>query len=131
MVKVSMRFFYGALVVAAIASAAPVPQKMPAVSRDRLPAALQNTPLRRLSSGALMLLNHDDLVQPPAAWFARQSQTSQTDQAAALVALDPRVGANIRLGDDPSALPSNMRAQAEPHVARSLIDPDFLVAIFQ
>ncbi len=126
-----MRFFFGALVVVAVASAAPVPQKMPAINRDRLPAALQNVPLRRLSSGALMLLNHDDLVQPPAAWFARQPQTSQTNQAAALVALDPRVGANIRLGDDPSALPSNMRAQAEPHIARSLVDSDFLVATFQ
>jgi BNR repeat-like domain len=131
MAKASMRFFYGALFVVAVASAAPVPQKMPAINRDRLPAALQNVPLHRLSSGALMLLNHDDLVQPPAAWFARQPQTSQTNQTAALVTLDPRVGANIRLGDDPSALPSNMRAQAEPHIARSLLDPDFLVAVFQ
>ena len=131
MVKASMGFFYGALFVAAVASAAPVQQKMPTVNRDRLPAALKNVPLHRLSSGALMLLNHDDLVQPPAAWFARQPQTSQTNQTAALVALDPRVGANIRLGDDPSALPSNMRAQAEPHIARSPVDPDFLVATFQ
>src|ERR1700682_2446164 len=131
MVKASMRFFYGALFVAAVASAAPVQQKMPIVNRDRLPAALQNVPLHRLSSGALMLLNHDDLVQPPAAWFARRPQTSQTNQAPALVTLDPRVGTNIRLGDDPSALPSNMRAQAEPHIARSPVDPDFLVATFQ
>jgi hypothetical protein len=130
-VKGSVRFFWSALFAAAIASAAPVQQKMPTVNRDRLPAALQNVPLNRLSSGALMLLNQDDLVQPPAAWFSRQSQTSQTNQIAALVALDPRVGANIRLGDDPSALPSNQRAQAEPHIARSLLDPDFLVAVFQ
>lgn len=131
MVKASIRFFWSALFAAAIASAAPVQQKMPTINRDRLPAALRNVPLNRLSSGALMLLNHDDLVQPPAAWFSRQSQTSQSAQTAALVALDPRVGANIRLGDDPSALPSNQRAQAEPHIARSLLDPDFLVATFQ
>lgn len=81
-----------------------------------------------------MLLNNDDLVQPPVAWSARQAQTSQTTQTtqtAALVALDPRVGANIRLGNDPAVLPSNQRAQAEPHIARSLLDPDFLVATFQ
>lgn len=126
-----IRGFVGALFMAAIASAAPVQQKMPAINRDRLPEALRNAPLERLSSGALMLLNQEDLVQPPAAWFAHQSKTSQADQVAALVALDPRVGANIRLGDDPSALPSNQRAQAEPHIARSLLDPDFLVAVFQ
>ncbi|MDQ3625725.1 MAG: hypothetical protein M3372_01145, partial [Verrucomicrobiota bacterium] len=49
----------------------------------------------------------------------------------AAVALDRRVGANIRLGDDPAALPPNLRAQAEPHIARSPVDPDFLVATFQ
>jgi hypothetical protein len=49
----------------------------------------------------------------------------------AAVALDARVGANIRLGDDPAALPPNLRAQAEPHIARSPVDPDFLLATFQ
>jgi hypothetical protein len=111
------------------ASVAPPVQKMPTVNRDRLPPALQNVRLDRLSSGALMLLNRDDLVQPPAAWFAREAQTPQSAQA--VVALDPRVSANIRLGDDPPALPSNMRAQAEPHIMRSVVDPDFLVATFQ
>lgn len=77
-----------------------------------------------------MLLNKDDLVQPPAAWFSRQAKTAESTQAA-LIALDPRVGANIRLGDDPVALPSDTRAQAEPHITRSPIDPDFLVATFQ
>ncbi|HEV2095425.1 MAG TPA: sialidase family protein, partial [Chthoniobacterales bacterium] len=52
-------------------------------------------------------------------------------QQASSVALDPRVGANIRLGDDPPALPANMRAQAEPHIARSLTNPDLLAATFQ
>ena len=77
-----------------------------------------------------MLLNRDDLVQPPAAWFEQRASNSQEAQAA-MVALDPRVGANIRLGDDPAALPANMRAQAEPHIVRSAVDPDFLVATFQ
>ncbi len=51
--------------------------------------------------------------------------------ATAEVALDRRVGPNVRLGDDPAALPANMRAQAEPHIIRSPTNPDFLVATFQ
>jgi hypothetical protein len=45
--------------------------------------------------------------------------------------LDPKIGPNLRLGEDPSALPANRRAQAEPHLARSVTDPHLLVAIFQ
>src|SRR5207249_8700911 len=33
--------------------------------------------------------------------------------------------------DDPPVLPPNMRAQAEPHIARSIVDADSLVATFQ
>src|SRR5260370_11712312 len=45
--------------------------------------------------------------------------------------LDARVGPNVRLGDDPAALPSNLRAQAEPHIARDPNNPDTLAATFQ
>jgi hypothetical protein len=45
--------------------------------------------------------------------------------------LDPRVGLNLRLGNDPSQLPPNMLAQAEPHIARHPTQPDILVATFQ
>src|SRR5260370_39996828 len=45
--------------------------------------------------------------------------------------LDPRVGLNLRLGNDPSQLPANMLAQAEPHIARHPSQPDVLVATFQ
>ncbi|HEV3148971.1 MAG TPA: hypothetical protein VGZ24_10020, partial [Chthoniobacterales bacterium] len=41
------------------------------------------------------------------------------------------MGANIRLGNDPPALPPNMRAQAEPHITRSIGNADSLVATFQ
>jgi hypothetical protein len=59
-------------------------------------------------------------------------ELSGTDAITApAVTLDPRVGANIRLGDDPAALPEGLRAQAEPHIARSPVDPDFLLATFQ
>lgn len=45
--------------------------------------------------------------------------------------LDPRVSQPIRMGDDPSRLPVNTRAQAEPHLARNPLDPDHLIATFQ
>jgi hypothetical protein len=100
---------------------------MPAPDRSHWPAALRNVPLERLSTGALMLLDQGgDLVQPPPI-------TSSETQAAATtgVVLDLRVAPNLRLGNDPGGLPPNMRAQAEPHIARSQVDPDFLVATFQ
>jgi hypothetical protein len=68
-------------------SVVPLPQRMPVVNRDRLPPALQNVRLEHLSSGALMLLNQNDLVQPPLAWFSRQATVSQSKEAA-LVTLD-------------------------------------------
>jgi hypothetical protein len=96
------------------------------VDRSHWPAALQKVPLDRLSSGAMMLLDHDgDLVRPPV-------QIEKLMQpGTATVALDLRVAPDIRLGDDPAQLPPTMRAQAEPHIARSQVDPDFLIAIFQ
>ena len=80
------------------------------------------TMLERLSSGAIRSLDENgNLVD----WSAGKAKS------AAAVALDSRVGSEIRLGDDPAALPLNLRAQAEPHIARSPVDPDFLVATFQ
>ena len=45
--------------------------------------------------------------------------------------LNPTLGPNIRLGDDPPELPSDLRAQAEPHLARSFADTNLIVATFQ
>ncbi|HUG10868.1 MAG TPA: sialidase family protein [Opitutaceae bacterium] len=47
------------------------------------------------------------------------------------VVLDPRIGANVPVGADPAQLPADGRQQAEPHVVRSAVDPDYLVATFQ
>lgn len=48
------------------------------------------------------------------------------------VALAPWVSPNVRLGEDPAELPSeDGKNQAEPHVARSLVDPDLVLATFQ
>lgn len=45
--------------------------------------------------------------------------------------LDARVGANVRLGDDPAGLPANQRGQVEPHIVRSVASPNVLLATFQ
>lgn len=100
-----------------------------------LGAPSRNLPLDRLSSGALLRLdNNGDLVELPSKRATRlnlESAASSEKESAAAIALDPRVGANIRLGDDPGALPGNQRAQAEPHIARAPSDADFLLATFQ
>jgi hypothetical protein len=78
-----------------------------------------------------MLLNkNNNLVRPSPALPSLSGNVPAVPQAPA-VALDLRVGANIQLGNDPPALPPNMRAQAEPHIARSITNADSLVAIFQ
>jgi hypothetical protein len=104
-------------------AAAPLPEAQ--VDRSAWPAALQSVPLERLSSGALMLLDRGgDLVAAPVSSTARGEATAE-------VTLDLRVAPNLRLGDDPAPLPPTMRAQAEPHIARSQVDPDFIAAAFQ
>jgi len=46
--------------------------------------------------------------------------------------LAPWVGPNIKTGEDPEALPGGTgKNQAEPHVIRSVTDPDLLLATFQ
>jgi len=105
--------------------------------RTRFPEALKDVPLERLSSGALLRLDRDgDLVESPAAFSARLQQKNAAARTGGheedvIIALDPRVASNLRLGDDPPALPANFRAQAEPHITRAPNDPDFLVATFQ
>lgn len=105
----------------------------PPPDRAHWPTALRDVPLERLSSGALLRLDVEgDLVELPAARVRRTSDNVLRQQPGApTVALDPRVGANVRLGDDPAALPPNMRAQAEPHIARSPVNSDYLIATFQ
>jgi hypothetical protein len=79
-----------------------------------------------------MLLDRGgDLVEWPAASSSFTMGGSPSSDLNATIALDPRVGANIRLGDDPPALPPSMRAQAEPHIARAPNNPNLLLATFQ
>src|SRR5215211_5348434 len=85
------------------------------IDRDQLPEALRNVRLDHLSSGALLRLDRDgELVETPAGYALRREEASfVTRREDALVSLDPRVASNIRLGDDPPAVPANLRAQAE------------------
>src|SRR6266576_2139800 len=120
--------FLGSL---AFAQTGPSPAK-PAVDRAKLPPSLRNLPLERMSSGALMLLNRDNnLVLPPRSATAAKGATITQEAVNGPVALDLRIGPNIRLGNDPSALPPNMRSQAEPHIARAITNEDFLAGVFQ
>jgi hypothetical protein len=42
--------------------------------------------------------------------------------------LDPKLSANIRVGEDPAGLPDDRRGQTETHLARSYSDPNLLLA---
>ncbi len=89
-------------------------------------------PLERLSSGAIRLLDRQgSLVKWPNASQLTTTRSARSADSSLNAGLDARVGPNVRLGDDPPQLPSNLRAQAEPHIARHPTNPDFLAATFQ
>ncbi|HEY4758780.1 MAG TPA: hypothetical protein VIH43_09475, partial [Chthoniobacterales bacterium] len=104
---------------------------MPPVDRAKLPANLRNLPLERMSSGALMLLNRDNNIVLPPRSLTTPNGTVTEEALTGPVVLDLRMGPNIRLGNDPPALPPTMRAQAEPHIARATTIEDFVVGVFQ
>lgn len=91
-----------------------------------VPGAERPYPIERLSSGALLRLDRNgDLVRYP------DLRAKMSADATVAAGLDPRVGPNVLLGQDPTPLPPTMRAQAEPHIARAPTNPDLLVATFQ
>ncbi len=95
-------------------------------------ATLRNLPLDRLSSGALMRLDRGgDLVQWPVATPGAAKSSRRSSDPTLNAGLDPRIGPNLQLGNDPSQLPLGFRAQAEPHIARDPNDVDLLAATFQ
>ncbi|MFL6541633.1 MAG: sialidase family protein [Chthoniobacterales bacterium] len=121
-----------ALVAALSISATPAFAASSALDASQLPAELRNAPLQRVSTGGLMRLDQNgSLVRAPRSVSRAAERTSGSTATAAEIALDPRVGANIRLGDDPPTLPSNQRAQAEPFIMRSRTNLDLVVATFQ
>ena len=88
--------------------------------------------LDRLSSGALRMLDHGgNLATSPSGGSVAAGSVQASTDPIINAGLDPRVGSNIRLGSDPTQLPSNLRAQAEPHIARHPTNSDLLVGTFQ
>src|SRR5436190_612886 len=112
--RICLALWWAGSGLAAAQLAPSAPSRFFDVNRSELPAAVQQVPVEHLSSGALMLLDRGgNLVQAP------RSPLFHAIEAPAAVALDPRVGPNTRLGDDPAPLPPGKTAQAEPHIARS------------
>jgi hypothetical protein len=96
-----------------------------------VPLALRGVDPDKLSGGLFTALDAQGAfgaLPPPDRARAGAPDLSKGHPPAVL---DVRVGTNVRLGEDPSALPSAQRGQAEPHVWRSVVDPDLLLATFQ
>ena len=96
------------------------------------PAPLRATNSRWISGGlftALESIGPAGTLRPPVR--ARAAGVTDLSKGQPPAVLDVRVGVNVRLGDDPAALPATQRGQAEPHIARSVASPDTLLAVFQ
>jgi hypothetical protein len=95
------------------------------------PLALRGVDPNKLSGGLFAAL--DGLgafgATPPAA--RARAGYADLSKGRPPAVLDARVGPNVRLGDDPAALPAAQRGQAEPHLFRSAADPALLLACFQ
>ena len=99
---------------------------------SQLPLALRGVDTRLLSSGvfnALEALIDSREFTPTVAREALPSFAPEKGEPAVILA--PWVSPNVRLGADPSELPTASRQQAEPHVFRSLTKPHQLLATFQ
>ncbi|HVU23357.1 MAG TPA: sialidase family protein [Opitutus sp.] len=96
-----------------------------------LPPALRGVNPRTLSSGLFLSLatdGHFGGIVVPAAALAAAGGTNKGRPPAVL---DARVGDNILLNPEPSALPSGQRSQAEPHLWRSAANSEVLAGTFQ
>ncbi len=82
----------------------------------------------RLSSGGFALRFSGTPLLRPA---GPDDPTRHRNAAPASSGSAAEIGPNLRLGDDPPALPASRRAQAEPHLARSMTDTNLVVATFQ
>lgn len=97
-----------------------------------LPPALQNADPRMLSSGVYQHFSAMGAWGDELPSVARESlPASAPNKGTPPDRLQPWVAANTRLGEDPTALPSASRQQAEPHIFRSITSPGTLLATFQ
>jgi hypothetical protein len=97
---------------------------------EELPPALRGVDLERLSSGAyaMLLAEAGKLKASPQ---QRAANTSGPIARPPPAVWSPKIGPNNPLGTEPEWLPSSRRAQAEPHLARSYVDPALLLATLQ
>ncbi len=103
-----------------------------AADAESLPPALYGTNPRRLSGGLFSALDGQGAFGVrPAPPRARDDAPADLSKGTPPAVLDARVGPNIRVGNDPAALPGTQRGQAEPHLVRSIANPDVLLATFQ
>ena len=103
-----------------------------AAAHAALPPALRGVNPAMLSGGLFAALDAEGAFGPPPARLAaHDGEFTGLNKGRPPVLLDARVGANLRLGDDPAALPLAQRGQAEPHLARSAVSPEVLLATFQ
>lgn len=125
-----MRASSSAIITLLAAVLVHLPQSIAAVP-SALPASLNGTDPRTLSSGLYLSFALDGryggLITRPSALVA----ASGINKGIPPVTLDARVGDDIRLGEDPAPLPSSQNSQAEPHIWRSAVNSELLVATFQ
>jgi hypothetical protein len=100
-----------------------------------LPLALREVDPRRLSSGVFTEFEQDGrfgdrFERIPAIAFENLPNQS-TGKGTPPEVLSSWVAGNVRLGEDPSELPTTSRQQAEPHIFRSRANPLILLATFQ
>ncbi len=121
-----MRFFF--LFPLMVSGLTEPPRSVPEM--EALPDALRGEASKWVSSGAYAaLFAGTDFIQP-----GNSKRAKAMDLSAHLTGdplIDIRIGPNVLIGDDDPVLPLNMRAQAEPHLIRSPLDPYFLLGTWQ
>lgn len=102
-----------------------------AANDEVLPESLRGVNPDMLSGGLFAVLDAEGAFGPRPTPPRTRASYADLSKGRPPAVLDPRVGLNIRLGDDPDALPAAQRGQAEPHIVRSIANPELLLATFQ
>lgn len=117
------------VLAATLVAALSAPVRAATTDTAKVSLAAQAAPPGRLSGGLALAIEAAQAAVPPAA--AVRAGVADQSKGQPGVTLDARVGPNVRLGDDPAVLPLNQSGQAEPHLYRSVANPDVLLATFQ
>ena len=118
--------------IAWLAAVLGLPLPIHAEATAVLPEALRGVNPDLLSGGVFSALDAAGAFGPPPSSPPRaRASYPDVSKGRPPAVLDVRVGANLRLGDDPDALPATQRGQAEAHLVRSPANPNVLLAAFQ